>query len=195
MAHIFEAIAFFPPLNIWKSKPFRFCFEVTPSLQSLYRQECSDAIYYLIFLRIQQQPRLFLTSTKSLLSPNHCSILSIFEMAQECHPVAVWSHLRAPCAEHDLMLPHNSSTHCSAQLPHSGPLPCYILSLTEELKGFSFKDTKLQAFSFHPGWHSPKPPQLERHSTFLVGILYILLSLANVMLQPAKKCSLSGRQH
>lgn len=109
--------------------------------------------------------------------------------------MAVQSHLKAPCAEHGLMLPHNSSTHCSVQLPHLGPLPCYILSLAKELKGFSFKRYQITGFSFYPGWHSPKTPQLERHSTFLVGILYILLSLANVMLYPAKKCSLSGRQH
>lgn len=189
MAHIFEAIAFFPPTEHLKTKKLRLCFEVTLSLQSLHQQECSGAIYYLNFLRIQQQPRL--TSTQSPLSPNHCSILSIFEMAQECHPVAVWSHLKAPCDEHDLMLPHNSSTHCSVQV-HLGPLPCYI---QKNSKAFLLKDTKLQAFSFHPGWHSPKTPQLERHSTFLVGILYILLSWANVMLYPAKKCSLSGRQH
>lgn len=71
---------------------------------------------YLIFLRIQQQPRLLPTSTNlTLLSPNQTVPTPI--MAQECHPVAIRSNLKARCVkEFDVAI--HDSTHRSFQLPH-----------------------------------------------------------------------------
>jgi len=79
-------------------------------------------------------------------------------MAQECHPVAIRSHVNT-CVEH--RIPHTAAFSFHIQVHHPVLFKhCTPKAWLRNPKTLLSADTKLQAFHFHPGCCSPNAPKL-----------------------------------